>query len=38
MLLIVPVQGEPQAIVGLYPKEELVKVFDYVFNGKRTEE
>lgn len=34
MLLIVPVQGDPQAIVGLYPKEELVKVFDYVFNGK----
>ena len=34
MLLIVPVQGDPQAIVGLYPKEELLKVFDYVFNGK----
>ncbi len=34
MLLIVPVQGDPQAIVGLYPKEELIKVFDYVFNGK----
>ena len=34
MLLIVPVQGDPQAIVGLYPKEELVKVFDYVFHGK----
>lgn len=34
MLLIVPVQGDPQAIVGLYPKEELVKVFDYVFKGQ----
>ncbi|MCQ2288107.1 MAG: thioredoxin [Muribaculaceae bacterium] len=28
MLLLCPVEGEPQAIVGLYPKEELVKAID----------
>lgn len=38
MLLIVPVKGDPQAIVGLYPKEEIVKVIDYVVNGKSEEE
>ena len=31
MLLLCPVQGEPQQIVGLYPKEEIVKAFDYIF-------
>lgn len=31
MLLLCPVDGEPQQIVGLYPKEELVKAFDYMF-------
>ena len=34
MLLIVPVNGDPQAIVGLYPKDEIVRVIDYVVNGK----
>lgn len=29
MLLLCPVEGEPQAIVGLYPKEEIVKAIDY---------
>ena len=38
MLLIVPASGDPQAIVGLYPKEEIVKVIDYVVNGKAKEE
>lgn len=38
MLLIVPVNGDPQAIVGLYPKDEIVRVIDYVVNGKAKEE
>ena len=37
MLLIVPTQGDPQSIVGLYPKEELVKVIEFVINGKTIE-
>lgn len=30
MVLICPVGGQPQAIVGLYPKDELKKAIDYV--------
>lgn len=30
MVLLCPVEGEPQQIVGLYPKEELVKAIEYV--------
>ena len=37
MLLIVPTNSDPQSIVGLYPKEELVKVIEYVIYGKITE-
>lgn len=32
MLLICPAKGQPQAIVGLYPKEEIQKVINYVEN------
>lgn len=32
MLLIVPAKGQPQAIVGLYPKEEIVNTINYVVN------
>lgn len=38
MLLIVPVKGEPQAIVGLYPKAEIVKVIDFVINANNTDQ
>lgn len=31
MLLLCPVNGQPQQIVGLYPKEEIVKAIDYLF-------
>ena len=31
MLLLCPVEGEPQQIVGLYPKEEIVKAMEYLF-------
>lgn len=34
MLLLVPVDGEPQSIIGLYPKEELIKTIEYVIDGK----
>lgn len=30
MLLLCPLEGEPQQIVGLYPKEEIVKAIDFV--------
>lgn len=30
MVLFCPVDGTPQAVTGLYPKEELVKVIEYV--------
>ena len=30
MLLLCPVEGEPQAIVGLYPKEEIVKAIEHM--------
>lgn len=30
MVLLCPVEGKPQQIVGLYPKEELVKAIEYV--------
>ena len=33
MLLICPVGEAPQAIVGLYPTEEIIKVIDYVSKG-----
>lgn len=34
MLLMCPVEGKPQSIVGLYPKEEMIKAFDYMFFNK----
>jgi len=34
MLLLCPVEGEPEQIVGLYPKEELVKAIEYVLSKK----
>lgn len=30
-VIFIPVEDEPQAIMGLYPKEELKKVIDYMF-------
>ncbi|MCF0181981.1 MAG: thioredoxin fold domain-containing protein [Muribaculaceae bacterium] len=30
MLLICPVKGKPQTIVGLYPKDEIVKAIEFV--------
>lgn len=30
MLLVCPLEGEPQQIVGLYPKEEIVNVINHV--------
>ena len=34
MILFVPVKGDPQAISGAYPKEELINAINYVFYGK----
>ncbi len=34
MLLLCPVEGEPQAIVGLYPKEEIVKAIEALLPAK----
>lgn len=34
MLLMCPVEGEPQSIVGLYPKEEMIKAFEFMFFNK----
>ena len=31
MLLLCPTQGEPQQIVGLYPKEEIIKAINDLF-------
>lgn len=31
MVLFCPMNGDPQAIVGLYPKEEIVNVINHVF-------
>jgi thioredoxin 1 len=34
MVLFCPTKGTPQAILGLYPKEELIKTIDYMFFNK----
>lgn len=34
MILFCPTQGEPQAVTGLYPKEELIKVINYIIFSK----
>lgn len=34
MILFVPVKGDPQAISGAYPKEELINAMNYVFFNK----
>ena len=30
MLLICPLEGEPKTVIGLYPKEEFIRVFNQV--------
>ena len=35
MILFVPVKGDPQAITGAYPKEELINAMNYVFFNKK---
>lgn len=35
MILFVPVDKNPQAIMGAYPKAEIEKVIDYVIYGKK---
>ena len=34
-LLICPLEGEPKNIMGLYPMQEYIRVFDTVFNNKQ---
>lgn len=31
MVIFIPVKGEPQVVMGLYPKSEYKKVIDYTF-------
>lgn len=35
MVLLCPMNGTPQSIVGLYPKDEIVNAMNYVFGWKK---
>lgn len=37
MLLICPLKGDPTVLVGLHPKEEIVKAINQVISGEKSE-